>query len=678
MKLQLSKLLENFLAYILSSNQKIIYTYIKVYFTKTSLKNTNSKRNFFLESFILKFINLLVLLPLGFSSLSSEECGKLVDPENTAITLNSGWLFQKGDNPEWKELVYFDSGWMRKNFPERVKDKTTKVLGYHWYRCHINLPLRADGYSPIAINMGKLRDADEVYFNGRLIGSTGKFSPLTADTDKIRIYSIPNSLINEGDNVIAVRLYSSTNYLGISMIPEIGPETELMNRVAKSQIFMVLSGSVFIVMGLFFIMGSFVRSNNKSNLYFSLFSILLGFYTLLRTNYRYVFFDDFGNSYQFELIILCSMPVVFINFFTEFMNIKKNKFNYGYELFMLAIIVYIIFTPKTPEKWLMIIDLNAKLIVIPFIYIVYKAKGLYKENKKRLRYILFGSLGMAPTVIIDSLRALDYINLPQTVHFGFILFLISISIQLSEEMVENYKNYLKQETDLMKMERVKTKFLFNLSNEFKVYLDNARGICRELLGEINNPKEITEKLIKLESLTGLTKSIISDATRLHAIETGDYEIYTERFSLRELITETIHMIETRLNQKRKSLNLQFYTGDLEVQHNKELLFLILYHNLENIYLYTSEECEININIDVMGKNFQMTFKDNGNGIPLEELDDVLKKFVRGTKLTNKDTHGTGIGLPLVKAITETLGGIFKLSSTPSVGTTVEVTLPIFY
>ncbi len=648
-------------------------------FPNLNIKLLSIYKYFLLSLNKVYLVSLYLFLCLGFSlPIFSEDCGTLINPLDKTISLKGGWLFQKGDNQEWRELVYFDSSWIKKNFPERMKDKTTKVIGYHWYRCHILLPENQNGYSSIAINLGKLRDADEVYFNGKLIGSTGKFSPLSPDTDKYRIYSIPDSLFQEGDNVIAVRLYSSTNYLGISMIPEIGPEITVMEKFTKSQMSMIIPGAVFIVMGLFFIVGSFVKSTNKSNLYFSLFSILLGYYTLLRTNFRYIFFNDFITSYQVELVVLCLMPLVFISFFVEFMNIKKNRYNYIYDISIICIVIYIIFLAKSPERWLFIIDLNAKYLLVPFIYMIYFVKILYKENKKRLRYILVGFIGLVPTVFIDSLRALDIINYPQTVHFGFIFLLISISIQLSEEMVENYKNYLKQESDLMKMERIKTRFLFNISSEFKTYLDNARILCRELMVEELSDKEINERLIKIESLGGLTKSIIDDAIRLNAIESGSYEIYTERFSLRELIIETLNMIEIRHNQKRENINLQFITGDLEIQHNRELIFLIIYHNLENIYLYTPHETDIFILIDVLGKNFQITFKDSGNGIPLEEQSDILKKFVRGLKVINKEVHGTGIGLTLVKAITETVGGTFKMLSAPGAGTSIEIILPIFY
>jgi K+-sensing histidine kinase KdpD len=120
------------------------------------------------------------------------------------------------------------------------------------------------------------------------------------------------------------------------------------------------------------------------------------------------------------------------------------------------------------------------------------------------------------------------------------------------------------------------------------------------------------------------------------------------------------------------------TGDLEIQHNKELIFLIIYHNLENIYLYTPIDTDVFILVDVLGKNFQITFKDLGSGIPLEDQLNITQKFVRGSKLAIKNVHGTGIGITLIKAISESLGGSFKLFSSTESGTTIEVVLPIFY
>ena len=401
----------------------------------------------------------------------------------------------------------------KKTLPDSGKDPNPDILvtGYHWYRCHLILPDNIKETSiSLAINFGKIRDVDEVYFNGTKIGSTGKVSPsLQADLEKDRIYSISARLLEPGKNVIAIRIYSSTDSYGISSVPVIGNEFTIFLRNTRKEIFNIISGFVFIAMGLFFILGSLVKSTNKSNLYFSFFSIVLGLYTLMRTQFRYRIFDDFSLSFRIELILLMFLPILFINFIMYFVNHERKLHNWIYELVMVGLMVFTWFA-KTPTKWELIIRINGYLLVYPLLRCCYIVARNYIQNKEKLKYIFIGTFALLPCVVVDLLKALEFIKFPSIVHFGFMIFLINISVQLSEEMVENYKKFIGQENDLKKMEKLKTKFLVNLSNEFKMYMDGVNSSIKDLLA---NPEDVNvqEKIKRLESFEGLTRSIISAA-----------------------------------------------------------------------------------------------------------------------------------------------------------------------
>ncbi|MCP5512745.1 MAG: hypothetical protein H7A24_12750 [Leptospiraceae bacterium] len=621
----------------------------------------------------------LILFFLTGLPVMAVDCGNTLDRNIELEELKGGWLFQKGDNILWKENYFNDTSWQRKNLPENGKDKSVKSYGFYWVRCHLYLPSGGLRESSLAIHLGKIRDADEVYLNGNLIGSHGKLNPLVSDIEAYRIYSLPSHFLLEGENVLAVRIFSSTPYYGLMHVPQIGRERKIMESVARSEAFMVVSGAVFILMGLFFIMGSVVKSKNQSNLYFSLFSIFLGMYTLLRTNFRYVIFDNFALSYQVELVILCFLPLIFINFFNEFINIKRSRiYHYAYDMLILVFALYIILFGKTPEKWLRIIDTNILLLLLPLTYISYLMKKLHRAYRKRLKHVFIGMIGLFPCIVIDSIRALDIFPLPPTLHFGFMFFLINISIELSEEMVENYKNYIKQESELMKMERVKTKFLYNISTEFKSYLDRAQTLVRELKEEIPTEKTLQDKLLILESLSGLSKTMIDDAIILNSLESEEFEIYTERFFFKDLLLEVIMMIEIRHRQDRLTTNFSISGKDLEIQHNKELIFLVFYHILENIFVYTPEDSAVNLSFEEKEGRLIVRLEDNGPGIPFEEQKDIFKKFVRGSKALSSEVHGVGIGLTLVQTICNSVDGSIQLQSTPGSGTVVTVSLPVFF
>lgn len=606
------------------------------------------------------------------SSLTAEDCSGHIPNFDKPISLKGGWHYMKGDNPDWKEVDTEDSGWVRKIMPDYTKDKEKRPFGFYWYRCHIFLNSETMPTS-LGISLGKIRDADEVYWNGSLIGETGKFVPsVQIDTEKDRIYSIPDSLLRNGKNVLAVRVYATTRYYGIRYIPEIGSEWDIAEKNIRGNVLPVVSGFIFVLMGFFFIVGSVVKSPNQSNLLFSLFSIFLGFYTLLRTHFRYEFFSNFTLSYSIELIALFSLPILFVNFLTQYLEVKRNKFTYIYDLAQLALIGFAYFF-RTPDRWEILIDLNAGLLIFPSIYVIFLLYKNFSISPKKVRYILIGTIGLFPCVVLDTLRALEFLKIASTLHFGFLFFLINISIQLSEEMVQNYKSYLEQESELVKMERVKTKFIFNVSSEFRSYLDKALIICREIIVGPGTEKEITEQLTKLESLGGLTKSVINDAIVLHSIESGKYEVFTERFSLRTLLNEVISLLKIRHNQDREHINLKL-NEDIELQHNKELIFLVFYHLLENEFLYTPADTAIDIQIKDEKNFFTCEIKDNGSGI--DSGIDVFKKFVRGNVAVEKDIPGSGIGLTLVNAICEKLNGSLNVSSTPGNGVEIQLVLPI--
>ena len=110
--------------------------------------------------------------------------------------------------------------------------------------------------------------------------------------------------------------------------------------------------------------------------------------------------------------------------------------------------------------------------------------------------------------------------------------------------------------------------------------------------------------------------------------------------------------------------------------SKELIFLILYHLLENVYKYTPEDTGLQVLIKSESKNLiEITVIDEGKGIDNLEQLDIQKKFVRGTSGNDK-IMGVGIGLTLVKAISDFLGGGLEIQSAKGTGSKFIVTIPV--
>lgn len=125
------------------------------------------------------------------------------------------WKFKLEDNPEFKNTDFCDADWMDVSVPSgwtRLGVNKERTTG--WYRVSFSVPdnlLDQD----IIFFAGAIDDADETFFNGTLVGATGKFPPGDQTAwDTERKYSIPKKLVKK-NNLIAIRVYNGIGDGGI-------------------------------------------------------------------------------------------------------------------------------------------------------------------------------------------------------------------------------------------------------------------------------------------------------------------------------------------------------------------------------------------------------------------------------------------------------------------------------
>jgi beta-galactosidase len=128
------------------------------------------------------------------------------------------WKFNEGDNLLWKKTDFNDKSWQTVNLPATWEEHSnyTKDNVYGWYRREVTIPKDLQG-KDIFINVGKIDDADETYFNGVKVGGLGHFPPnYTTAWDIIRRYKVPSDIIKYGSkNSIAVRVFDGIQGGGI-------------------------------------------------------------------------------------------------------------------------------------------------------------------------------------------------------------------------------------------------------------------------------------------------------------------------------------------------------------------------------------------------------------------------------------------------------------------------------
>lgn len=150
----------------------------------------------------IKYSQLLLFLLLFTSVIMAQ-------PQKEIKSLNGYWSFSVGDDFSWRYLDHNFSDWDKIYVGQSWESQGySGYNGYAWYKKSIQIS-RVDNHTNLFLKIDNIDDADEVYFNGTLIGKMGGFPPnVKTAYNQVRNYKIPAQLIhyNQG-NIIAIRVY---------------------------------------------------------------------------------------------------------------------------------------------------------------------------------------------------------------------------------------------------------------------------------------------------------------------------------------------------------------------------------------------------------------------------------------------------------------------------------------
>lgn len=227
--------------------------------------------------------------------------------------------------------------------------------------------------------------------------------------------------------------------------------------------------------------------------------------------------------------------------------------------------------------------------------------------------------------------------------------------------------------------RAKSQFLANMSHELRTPLNAIIGFAEILKdpmiaqGEDAKAAEYAEDIHK----SGIhLLSLINDLLDLSKIEAGRATLSEDTIQLPYAVAATIRLVETRAEKHGVTL-AKSLSRDVEyIRADERKLKQILLNLLSNAVKFTPEGGRIEVSTDTAGSGaLLIRVADNGIGIAEADIPKVMSPFGQVESSLNRRFEGSGLGLPLVKALAQLHGGDLDLDSAPNMGTTVTVILP---
>ncbi len=224
------------------------------------------------------------------------------------------------------------------------------------------------------------------------------------------------------------------------------------------------------------------------------------------------------------------------------------------------------------------------------------------------------------------------------------------------------------------LDKMKRDFVTAFTHDLRTPLATVKGYIE--LVRMDGPVTIRqeEDLHGITRAANLMKSLIEDLLELSRLERLE-ELTREPIRLDDVLQASIAAMKPMAESRSIDLALDASTIDVSVEGNSVLLSRAVSNLLDNAIKYTPTGGTINIKVTRSNRQALVSVTDNGPGIKARDLPRVFEKFYRA-RAELDDTPGTGLGLAIVKTITEQHSGKVWVESTPNIGSSFTISLPV--
>lgn len=251
-----------------------------------------------------------------------------------------------------------------------------------------------------------------------------------------------------------------------------------------------------------------------------------------------------------------------------------------------------------------------------------------------------------------------------------------IPVNGDDEIAELSKAFNAMSNSLTQLESMRRSFIANVSHELRTPMTTIGGFIDGILdGTIPPDKEeqyLTIVSTEIKRLSRIVQSMLS----LARLESGEQKVNPVKFQLTDLTVEVMLSQEQRIVAKNINVKGLDRGTDVTVTADRDLIYQAVYNIVDNAIKFTPEGKNIEITVSSDNDIAKIAIKNDGKGIPQNEMQQIFERFYKSDKSRSINKEGTGLGLYITKTIVDIHKGNITVSSVPESYTEFVITLPL--
>ncbi len=242
---------------------------------------------------------------------------------------------------------------------------------------------------------------------------------------------------------------------------------------------------------------------------------------------------------------------------------------------------------------------------------------------------------------------------------------------------------LRDITDERELDRMKNKFLENISNHLRNPLTSLKGFSDLIHEEMYEPATDRQKeyIKAVDRETAKLTEIVEDLLSLSKIELADYRSTPEHFPVTDALLTSMVNSQGAAHARGIALRTEFEDDLPDVFADRESVIDITNRLISNAIKFSPNESEIILGARTSDKDADMSFvqvfvSDSGPGVPLDRQDMIFEKYHEHELFSKSASESVGLGLPICRRLAEMNNGRIELDSTGDSGSTFSFFLPM--
>ena len=254
--------------------------------------------------------------------------------------------------------------------------------------------------------------------------------------------------------------------------------------------------------------------------------------------------------------------------------------------------------------------------------------------------------------------------------------LLESRIDLERTVKERTEDLARANAELNRINALRRRFLADISHELRTPITVIRGEADVALhGKAKSAEVYHDALMRIVDQTMRLGRLVDDLLLVARVRDGALQLNLCPVPLYPLLSEACAAASA---MREGSVETEIANDDTQIAvlGDRERLMQLFMIILDNALRYSEENTKISVRITSAAGQALVTISDNGVGMQPEDVENAFDRYYRGESGRTMSPNGSGLGLPVAKAIVDAHHGDIGIESSPGSGTSLSVRLPM--